>query len=69
MDPFSALASGIAIFEGLWKSYRVANDAKNAPVEWREFQARFDSVQITLQDTMETLSNCLANVKDHNNPL
>jgi hypothetical protein len=69
MDPFSALANGIAIFEGLKKFYRFANDAKKAPVERLEFQARFDSVHIALQNTMETLVNCLAKVKDRENTL
>jgi hypothetical protein len=69
MDPFSALANGIAIFEGLKKFYRFANDAKKAPVERLEFHARFDSVHIALQNTIETLVNCLAKVKDRENTL
>jgi hypothetical protein len=69
MDPYSALANGIAVFDGLKKFYRFAQDAKKAPVERLEFQERFDSVRSTLQNTMTTLANCLAKVKDRKNTL
>ncbi|EPE24221.1 Ankyrin repeat-containing protein [Glarea lozoyensis ATCC 20868] len=68
MDPFSALANGVALAESLKKFYRFVHDAKNASAERTEVQARLNSVQASVQSTMKLLEDSLPKLQGSETP-